>query len=406
MLEGVCYHLNRFIKDTGGNVVMTTALCAFPLLLAIGGAVEYGCQVSERSALQDAVDAGALAGAARMTVAGGSGTANNAADVATETAQRVLSAAHVSSSVTFSVSSDASSLTLAATSDHHALLGLMSDNMLTARATAETLASVPLCVLQTGSGDIQLKAQARIRATGCAVHANSDITVDAGAMIQATLTQAVGAIKGPVSPAGNAGAMSLDDPFAGMDLNPPSDCAGKAEVYKLEKGTTISLPPGVHCEHYDIDTNATLNLLPGDHYFMDDLDAHDNAVIQGDDVVLIFGSTKKINFADKATVRLGARKSGPFAGFLIATSRKNTQTFTIASDNVSKLLGTIYIPSAQLDVDTAGNVAQDSAWSIIVASSLKLDHNPVLVINSGYVGSGVPVPDGVGPGRTAPVLSH
>ncbi len=341
-----------------------------------------------------------------MTVAGGSGTGSNAADVATETAQRVLSQGHVHDPVTFSVTSDASSLTLTAVADHRALTGLLGNTAITAKATAETLASVPLCVLQTGSGDIDLRAQARIRATGCAVHADSDINIDPGAMIQADRTQAVGAIKGPVSPAGYAGAIAIDDPFSSMDLKPPSNCVGKPATYKLETGTTISLAPGVHCDHYDIATNATLNLLPGDHYFMDDLDAHDNAVIQGDDVVLIFGSTKKVNFADKASVSLGARRSGPFAGFLIATTRDNHEDFTIASDHVSKLLGTIYIPSAELDVDTAGNVAQDSAWSIIVASAIKLDHNPVLIINSGYVGSGVPVPSGVGPGRTAPVLSR
>ncbi len=387
---------------------MTTiaALCALPLLLAVGGALAYGSMVNERSLMQDAVDAGALAGALRMTVAGSSGAGSNAADIATQTARRVLDEGHIHAPVTFTVASDASSFTLAATADHHAMTGLIGGAPISVTATADTLASVPLCILQTGSGDIDLRAQARIRATGCAIHADSDINVDTGAMIQADRIQAVGAIRGPVSPAGDAGAVAIDDPFAAMNLSPPNDCAGKAKAIKQEKGTVVSLPPGVHCEEYDIDQDATLILQPGEHYFMDDLKASNNAVIKGDDVVLIFGSTKKIDFADKASVALGARRGGPFAGFLIVTTRDNHEDFTIASDHVSKLLGTIYIPNATLTVDTAGNVAQDSAWSIIVASSLKLDHNPVLVINSGYAGSGVPVPGGVGPGRTAPVLSR
>ncbi len=403
---GTLYRFARFRDAVGGNVALVAALCAFPLMLAAGGAMEYGSVVSERSILQDAVDAGALAGASRMTVAGGSGIANNASDVATETAQHVLTEGHVPSAVTFNVASDASSLTLTAVSNHRALTGLLGDTSITVKATAETLASVPLCVLQTGTGDIDLRAQSRIRATGCAVHADSDINVDTGAMIQADRTQAVGTVNGPVSPAGDSGAVAIDDPFAAMNLDPPTACDGKPKAIKQEKGTTVILPPGVHCEEYDIDQDATLILEPGEHYFMDDLKASNNAVIRGDDVALIFGSTKKINFADKASVELGARRSGPFAGFLIVTTRDNHEDFTIASDNVSKLLGTIYIPSAELDVDTAGNVAQDSAWSIIVASAIRLDHNPVLVINSGYVGSGVPVPAGVGPGRTAPVLSR
>lgn len=56
-------------------------------------------------------------------------------------------------------------------------------------------------------------------------------------------------------------------------------------------------------------------------------------------------------------------------------------------------------------VDTPGNVAQDSVWSVIVAKTLTLQQNPVLTINSNYTGSGVPVPEGVGPMKSAPKLS-
>ncbi|MGA9659610.1 MAG: hypothetical protein WBQ60_10980 [Asticcacaulis sp.] len=80
--------------------------------------------------------------------------------------------------------------------------------------------------------------------------------------------------------------------------------------------------------------------------------------------------------------------------------------FTIASGNVSQLLGTIYIPEANLVIDTPGQVAQDSAWSVIVAKRLTLRKNPVLVINNNYVGSGVPVPEGVGPMKAAPRLTQ
>lgn len=406
MLGGIYYRFRNLVRDNRGNVALVVGLCAFPLLLAVGGALEFGDMASERSRLQDAVDAGALAGASRMTVAGGAGVGQNGSDVAVQAAQRSLAENHFQPAVTFEASADASSLTLTAHARHKALTGLLGDTAITATATADTLASVPLCVLQTGGGGISIRNTARIRATGCAVHANGDISVDSGAMLQADRTQAVGRISGPVSPAGNAGAVAIDDPFAAMDLVPPDDCTGKAQKIKQLKGTIEYLAPGVHCEAYEIDQDATLILLPGEHYFMDDLKANNNAVIRGDDVALIFGSTKKINFADHAAVQLGARRSGPFAGFLIVTTRANHEAFTIASDHVSKLLGTIYIPNAELDVQTAGNVAQDSAWSIIVASNLSLTQNPVLVINTGYVGSGVPVPDGVGPGRTAPVLSR
>jgi hypothetical protein len=168
----------------------------------------------------------------------------------------------------------------------------------------------------------------------------------------------------------------------------------------------MSLPPGLHCLPITVIGNGTLFLQPGDHYFLAPLIMTDNSTLRGDDVALIFGVGNVFNFAKNANVRLSARKSGPMAGFLIATSRDNFGTFSIASGNVSQLLGTIYIPNANLVVDTPGNVAQNSAWSVIVAKTLTLKQNPVLIINTNYTGSGVPVPEGVGPMKAAPRLSH
>ncbi len=398
--------LAKIAANNRGNVMTIVALSAAPLLLCSVGVLELTAISNDHAKLQAAADAGALAGAGRLSVA--TGTASAPTDTATTVTKQTASQSGITSQVNVevSVAQDNSAVTVVATTTHTPIVDLLGARTITVTAKAENMGHIPLCVLQTGTGGIRLQNSARIRATGCAVHANDDIKVDGGAMIQSDRTEAVGTILGPVSPAGFSGAMNIDDPFASMNLNPPLDCIGKPLTIKELSGLVLPLLPGVHCERWEVEKNATLILLPGVHYFMDDLNAHENAIITGDDVVLIFGSTKKVNFADKAQVTLGARKSGPFAGFLLVTGRDNTQTFTIASDHVSKLLGTIYIPNATLDVETSGNVAQDSAWSIIVAENLTLKQNPNLVINTGYVGSGVPVPDGVGPNRSNPVLSQ
>jgi hypothetical protein len=41
-------------------------------------------------------------------------------------------------------------------------------------------------------------------------------------------------------------------------------------------------------------------------------------------------------------------------------------------------------------------VADQSAWTVVVAKSLQLTGSPNLVINANYSGSSVPVPGGVG----------
>ncbi|MFN7610295.1 MAG: hypothetical protein ACK5QX_05070, partial [bacterium] len=68
----------------------------------------------------------------------------------------------------------------------------------------------------------------------------------------------------------------------------------------------------------------------------------------------------------------------------------------ISSPNVNKLLGAIYLSNANLNIDTAGMVAEDSRWSVVIAQNVNLSGNSRLVINSNYAGSGVPVPVGAG----------
>ena len=53
--------LQRFLKDTSGNMAIVVAISALPLMMAGGAAVDYGNWVSVEARLQAAVDAAALA---------------------------------------------------------------------------------------------------------------------------------------------------------------------------------------------------------------------------------------------------------------------------------------------------------------------------------------------------------
>ncbi|EGF89417.1 hypothetical protein ABI_47640 [Asticcacaulis biprosthecium C19] len=382
----------------GGNVAVISALCAAPLLYVITATIDHSAMVKDRFSLQAAADAGALMGAAKLAL-GSDELVFGAAEAAAH--QQI---GDLRNPVTFEVVVDRSTgaVTVTGRSQHAPLIGFMSDGPtpISARATAEGLLKTPLCILQIGSSEMKIDDQATVRAGGCLVHSNKDVTVASGAFLQAAQTQAVGAVRGPVSPQGHNGAMTIEDPFLSMNLTPPTDCNGKTAKIKIVTGAVLTLPAGVHCEHFKIEKNATLILGQGDHWFMDHLESKDNATIRGDDVVLIFGSDKSVKFNDTSSVQITARKTGVFAGFLLATTRQNDEKFVIASNNVSELLGTIYIPNAELEVETAGQVAEDSAWSIIVAKTITLKKNPVMVINTRYSGSGVPVPAGVGPAGT------
>ncbi len=399
--------VTEWARCNRGNVTLMASLAAVPVLLAGTGAMEMMSISSERSRLQSAVDAAALAGAEKLSLATAS-TMPMVTQAATQAGQDNL--AGTSDAATFAVAVDQTKneVTVNGQASHKAIIGFlgMGDATVTATATADALQKTPLCVLQVDSGGIDLSNTSNIRAPNCLIHADSNIAVASSALITASRVQATGTVTGPTNPQGNGGALPIPDPFAGMNLNPTSLCnlsLNVAAPLPILSDTTVA--PGVHCLPILAVGNAHIHLLPGDHYFMGGLVMTQNSTIDGDDVAMIFGPLQIFNFADKATVRLTARKSGPFAGFLMATTRDNTNTFKISSSNVSELLGTIYIPNATLEVTSSGSVAQDSDWSVIVAKKLSLSNSPSLVINTNYVGSGVPVPQGVGP-QSATVLSR
>ena len=158
------------------------------------------------------------------------------------------------------------------------------------------------------------------------------------------------------------------------------------------------LLPGVHCGSIVVRSNATLTLLPGDHFFINGtLQMKQNSTITGDDVALVFDRDSEFQFQDSSQIRLRGRRTGPFAGFVVATTRDNRETFEVSSDSARELLGTVYIPGAKFLVTGTRPVADQSAWTVIVAKSIQMRGSPNLVINANYAGSSVPVPSGVGP---------
>ena len=59
------------------------------------------------------------------------------------------------------------------------------------------------------------------------------------------------------------------------------------------------------------------------------------------------------------------------------------------------LLGTIYLPAAEFYVDATAPIADQSAYTVIIANKFLLYAGPNLVLNADYASSDVPVPNGV-----------
>ena len=391
----------RFRQCTRASVVTIFALAMPVLAVAVCGAVEITEVVRTKAQLQVIVDGAALAGAQQLTTDRSLATSERARLAAD--AQAVAVAPNWTITTGAQADSKTGSMRVAQDAVRPSFFGSLlppGGFHLTVSATAAAKGSLPLCVLGASSAGpdvVALDKSAVVTAANCLVQSNAGIQVKDGAYLSAGSTRSVAGATGSISPAPVTDAPAVSDPFASLSIVIPGGCKG--EKLELDSGTTV-LSPGVHCDKLTLSGSALVMLSPGEHYFTGGgFDVQDNAQIAGADVVMIFKGQYKMKFKDAATLSIEGRKSGLYAGFVLITDRSFKGNFSISSDRARKLYGTIYLPTATFDVSGSNNkVADQSPWTIVVASKLKVSDSANLVINSNYAGSVVPVPNGVGSG--------
>jgi Flp pilus assembly protein TadG len=393
--------LRALLANARGGTAVIFALGAPALALLACGAIDLAGVNSDRTSMQDAADATALAMAKQLGIATAAGITARSQDYAVGQLAQVATRDGVT--VTTTIAANNSSVTVAIDGKRPSFFG----NLLPpggwkmhAQATASTLGELPLCVLSSGTGgtdNLLVQNNSLLTADKCLVQSDQNIATDGGANLTAGLAQATGTASGPITPAPQAGAPPIADPFASLNIPAPSPLGCLLGVLDLTQVLLIVLP-GTHCGNITVGQGQTMQLLPGTHYFKGGtLTIKDNAVLKGSNVVLIFDKDASFNFTNTSSIDLTGAQNGSYAGFVIATTRDNTNTFTVSSDSARKLEGAIYIPDATLQVTGTGNkVADQSAWTVVVAKALQLQGSPNLVINANYAASNVPVPAGAG----------
>lgn len=398
ILAGVIRLLARLAGDRSGAVIQTFAIATPAIAVLTLGAVDLAAVSADKRALQDVADAAALQAARELGVADAGGLVERTkAQVATQLTE-------LKSRVTYDTAVDADaqkgSVEVRITANRASFFvnllppgGWNFDVV----ARAERMGSAPLCVLSFGDGsdDLEMKDQAAIQAPGCLVHGNADLAVGGSASLTAGIVQAAGLASGNISPAPQTDAPAIDDPFAGMTI---TDGVGICSPLDLvAEILPLVLTPGVHCGNIKAIKSGTITLLPGEHYFRGGtLQLLQNSTLYGDNVVLIFDKDSRFMFKDSSNIRLRGRRQGGFAGFVVLTTRDNDKIFEISSSAARELLGTVYIPGAELLVSGKDRIADQSAWTVVVTKKLTLKESPDLVINKNYAGSSTPVPQGVG----------
>lgn len=446
-------------RNADGGVVLLFAL-VLPILMAVSAAaLEYGSIVKRRGELQRAADSGSIAGVNQFKLANADDAAAIRTAVSTAQAQAAAQAAQgVSTQAAAEVLGNHSAVHVSLTETvplGFAKLLAVPEVVLKVESTAKLSGTTRLCLLTLdpkAKKAFSAEKNARIAAPDCSIYSNSrsqeGISAGDGAVATAMSICSAGGFKGTstnFAPPPATDCPTLKDPLA--DRPPPSigacvilgasvnaNAADPTKPVKISKGA-YTIDPGTYCNGLEITDGALVTLRPGVYVMLNGaLVVKKKASMMGENVGFYFTGDKGSLLFDKdSTISLSAPKDGAMASLLFFEERsvlnpapppepdgllgtltaplapltdKPVRQYRIISDNARKLLGTIYLPAGRLIVDAKNPVADQSAYTVVVARLVNLYEGPNLILNARYGNSDIPVPEGVGPSSADTVLAN
>ncbi len=444
----------EFARHSGASVAVVFSIVAPVLLLAVGATVDYATAVSGKRNLQTVADTAALGGAqaTRLGNATQTSVANVVANIVSANARGAAIAAATSTPANLS------SVTVTLTQDiptrFGAILGMPSTRT-SATATAKVSGGAPLCVASLATTDpklayvpsttldkagaitlaalaidvmllpnpgILMLKGAKVTSPACHVSTNlpalySMIGLDTS-KITAKSIQSGGGYVGVVGlnysspPATDSPA--APDPLASIPAPvTPAGCA----YTNLKVSNSTSLAAGVYCGGLHITGGASVTLTPGVYVIKDGpfmVDSGASATGNGVGFYLTAttpvasGNFPNIYFGSDTHISLSAAAAGDMAGVLFFEDRALPKggLHAILSNDARNLLGTIYLSRGFLGIASSAPVADQSAYTIIVADALLLYGGPELILNTNYSATAVPTPRGVGPKDSVVTLTR
>ncbi len=400
----------RFRQSQDGNVAIIFAIVLPVLILMAGGAIDFGNLYSHQRRLQTLADAASLAGAKELSLADANRQNITAVVESVVTASLGGNASkkpqQAVSSTTKIVDSSGQPLQVQVllTQPTKSYFNLF-DFPLNANSVAVVIGKPNVCLLAldpSAIGTIYLQKNAKIIGQNCGVYSNSKHSNGIKAFDSSMLTANVICSAG--GKAGGQGNFTPDvlidcpqfeDPLAGRPEPIPSGCAATNLVITSK---TVSLTPGTYCGGIKIGGTAAVTFQPGIFIMKDGpLYVDQAATVSGGGVGFFFtGASARFYFNTGTTVSFAAPKNGSMAGMLFFGSRSQIGVaHEILSDNARQLLGTIYLPTGLLSIDANKPIADQSAYTAIVALKVTGNSGPTVTLNTNYDTTDVPVPDGI-----------
>ncbi|MEM9170611.1 MAG: pilus assembly protein TadG-related protein [Pseudomonadota bacterium] len=434
-MEGLS--VRRAINNRNGNVAVMFAIIAPALLAFAGAALDAAGAFAKRSSLQELADTLAVRGAREFLVA--NAQAARIESYVENLAMRELAPSFGVSLKSVSVEADlqASTVSVRVTAATAPSFLQNAPRDVTAASQAEAYGGANLCVIaleDREGGAISARMNARLEAPNCVLHANSTsnaaLHATGSSLLEASQICSGGGEDGSstnFSPAPTLDCPPKSDPLNERPTPPVGGCDqrdaeygqanietglaaatesvlelfGSSSAGSILKHTKYTLRPGVYCGGLRIQSDADVTLEPGVYVIKDGpLYVGLGARMQGDGVAFYLeGDDATFKFDADSKISLAAPETGLMAGVLFFEDRTAPlgRTHSILSDDARRLLGTFYLPRGDLFVSSLKPIADQSAYTAIVARRLRMLGSPTLVLNTDYSLKTVPTPDGVGP---------
>lgn len=437
----------QFWSDIRGNFAMIFALVLPAIMVCMGLAVDYGVWIHQKQQLQRIADDASLAAAGQLYMANASKSqAESVASAVAKSSAAAMSMAPASASssgggsgssakgkggsdggstgsgsrattfggkvrVSTKVNFDESfvQVTVRQTGESYFSGMFFAPPELAVTSVARAVGGGRICVLAlepTEAAAVNIQHDSILLAENCGVLSNSTnekgIAKGTSATIEAELICSAGGYDGSktgTDPDPVTDCPQINDPLAHTPAPEVGSCDYKNVRHNVFKPIDVTLQPGVYCGGISLTGPVKAWMEPGIYVMKDGpLVTSLWAELKGENVGIFFtGDKATFHFSIEGVVNLTAPKEGPMAGILFFEDRnsKPLRRFEIYSDDARVLLGTIYLPQGRFIVGTMTPIADQSAYTAIVARRIELFSRPKLVLNADYGATDIPVPSGI-----------
>ena len=245
-----------------------------------------------------------------------------------------------------------------------------------------------LVVLNTSSsGALTMVGQAHVKLPSNAVYVNSNHPAALKTSGQCIIetphlytcapqsSNVVGICMGQVT----FSACSYADPLSNLCM---PTCAGMANYGNLSfnSNQVVSLSPGRYGD-ISISGHAKVTFQPGVYYIEGAMSVSGQVEVSGSGVSLMFAN-KSLSIAGGASIEFSPPSSGSLAGVVFSQPASNSSTMTLVGGSEMNIGGTIYVPSAEVNLTGQGTVSGEGPQigDLVVCSTAVLSGQGLIKI--------------------------